>query len=738
MKLIYSYPLNQGKNSPGLRSSGERSRGFFKLKDVFQKHSFLIARIFFMAFLLFFFQRLVLAQSCPISGTHSQNSSENTYFYAPIGTLAAGSSSITLNAVPAGYGTTPIASGDQVLIIQMQGAEIVSTNTSKYGTGAGLAGSGDTSQNFLAGHMEYAIATSAVPLTGGVLTIASPTVNTYVNSAYGTYGQYTYQVIRVPSWYNIQLTALLSTPVWNGTVGGVTVISAVNQLDFNSQTISGAGAGFRGGAGRQLHGAAGLTKNDYMTYDSLNANGSKGEGIAGTPRYINNGGLAPFDNLVEGYPGGSYARGAPGNAGGGGTDGDPSSNDQNSGGGGGGNGGVGGQGGNGWSSGATSGGKGGSIFSAYTPYTTYYGPARLIMGGGGGAGTTNDGTGAPGSGFASSGASGGGMVLVTASTIINNGTIDVSGATGNNSTIIDGSGGGGAGGSVLIYAASGLSNITVTAVGGNGGSNDPAHVSATQHGPGGGGGGGVVYSNAALNAASSVAAGIAGISVSTTLSNNFGAGNGSVGSLVQNITLSQLPPNMETCQGSIILPINLLDFKAAYQSNNMVLVSWSASDEMNTSSFEVERSLDGINFTDLGSVSVNKSPGETHEYSFNDYLQSVNSSVLYYRLKMINFDGTFSYSKIAVVSLDQAELKFSVFPNPTTDYAVLRFSSDKQSVALMKLMDNSGREIMLKSFTVTNGNNSLMVDQLGNLPKGIYVIQVLVNNSLYNSKLVKQ
>ena len=738
MKRISTYSLNQGDFISSLQKDGEGLKEVSRLKNIVRKHSFLIARIFFIAFLLFISQRLVFAQNCPTSGLHTQSGSENTYFYAPAGTLAAGSSSISLSAVTAGYGTSPIAIGDQVLIIQMQGAEITSSNSSKYGSGVSGAGQGDTSANFIAGYMEFATASSAVPVTGGVLTLAAPTVNTYINSPYGTYGQYTYQVIRIPAWYNIQLTATVSTPVWNGTVGGVTAISAVNQLDFNSKTVSASGAGFRGGAGRKLSGSPGLSKNDYETYDSLNANGSKGEGIAGTPRYPNTGGVVLFDNLVEGYPGGSYARGAPGNAGGGGTDGDPSANDQNSGGGGGGNGGIGGQGGNGWSSGATSGGKGGSIFSAYNPYSTYYSPSRLIMGGGGGAGTTNEGTGTPAGGFASSGSSGGGLVIINASSIINSGIIDVSGANGNSTTIIDGSGGGGAGGSALIYASSGLSNITVNAAGGNGGSNDPAHVSATQHGPGGGGGGGVVYANATLAAGTSVAAGSAGISVSTAVTNNFGAGNGSVGVLSTGITFSQLPPNMQTCQGTIVLALDLISFNASYQTNNTDLVSWTASNEGNTSFYAVERSTDGENFTFMGNVLVDQASGNTHSYGFNDYLQSVNSPVVYYRLKMVSVDGSFAYSKTALVTLEQAGAQFSVFPNPTTDFAVLRLSSDKESIAMVKLMDNSGRLIMYKSFTVTAGNNNLMVDQLGGLPKGIYIIQVISNNSMYNSKLVKQ
>src|ERR1043166_5646791 len=113
------------------------------------------------------------------------------------------------------------------------------------------------------------------------------------------------------------------------------------------------------------------------------ANGSKGEGIAGTPRYIYQHGATigapasgngPLNTGVEGYANGSFGRGAPGNAGGGSTDGTPDvDNGQNSGGGGGGNGGSGGSGGNSWNSNLPVGGQGGGSIS---PMLT-----RITMGG---------------------------------------------------------------------------------------------------------------------------------------------------------------------------------------------------------------------------------------------------------------------------------------------------------------------------------------------------------------------
>ncbi len=680
------------------------------------------------------------AQSCPNSGTHTQNSNENTYYPGTTASLTAGSTAITLGAagVGANFGNTPIASGDIVLVIQMQGAKInvpASVTSGLYGANSVGKSSGFLPTNMLAGTMEFAVATSAVPLAGGVLNISAGLTYSYASSAFGTDGQYTYQVLRVPSFYNIQLTSTITTPQWNGAVGGVTAINAVNQLDLNSQLITALGAGFRGGGAVVKSGAPGTLQDNY-TLSTNNANGSKGEGIAGTPRYLNVN-LALVDNVVEGYPGGSFARGAPGNAGGGATDSNPPANDQNAGGGGGGNGGSGGQGGNGWKTFGVSGGKGGFQFTSLTPaLVNYSSPSRLIMGGGGGAGDTNNSTGTLGA-FSSSGASGGGIVIISATTIIGTGNINVNGDTFDKTVKNDGTGGGGAGGSVLIYANSGQAGITATANGGSGINNYPFSVAATQHGPGGGGGGGVIYSNAAINIASSVSGGAAGISQGSSATDNFGAGNGFAGILTTTFPFSQLPPKMQLCQ-TIILPVTILSFNANYVSANNVKVAWSTTDEVNASYFDVERSSNGSDFGAIAQVNASESINPVHNYKVNDQLSNVNSNIVYYRLRIVDKDGKYTYSKIIPVKLDQPENNLSVYPNPVDNYAVVNLFSDQPGNGMLRVIDNAGKQILTRSFTVVNGNNNLVIEQLAGLQRGIYVIQVLVNNNLYNQKIIKK
>jgi uncharacterized repeat protein (TIGR01451 family) len=464
----------------------------------------------------------------------------NTY-YPGSASVAAGATSITLGAARSAPGAqVPIAVGDLVLVIQMQDAVINSTNTNNYGGNNGT-GAGATAVN--AGRYEYVRATNAVPLAGGTLNLqgagaGSGLLNGYANAnATAAKGQERFQVVRVPQYTTATLNGVTAAawltntaaPIGLGT-GGILAIDVQGALTLSSGVAASVdGQGFRGGAGRQLFGGAG-NDTDWRTLSTINTNGGKGEGNAGTPRWVNTA-TAPLNTNQpnDGYPNGSMARGAPGNAGGGSTDGNPAANDENSGGGGGSNGGAGGTGGYAWRSYLNNGGVGAAVTPALT---------QLVLGGGGGAGTRNNNPGLP---LASGGAAGGGlMVLRAASLTIGAGAIlSADGANAWDDTLNDGGGGGGAGGSVIVTVTSGdMNGLAIRARGGKGGSawrnfapgtyNPPPDGGNNRHGPGGGGGGGVVaYTNTSVLPALDVTGGLAGIT--TTANDNFGAQPGALG-----------------------------------------------------------------------------------------------------------------------------------------------------------------------------------------------------------------
>lgn len=471
----------------------------------------------------------------------------NTY-YPGTATATAGSTSITLGTATGS--ATAIAAGDLVLIMQMQDAAINSSNSSQYGDG--ISGSGSTSLNN-AGVFEYATAASNVPTTGGTLTVtaAGPSgglLYTYTAAtASASHGTRTFQVIRVPNYASATLTSTLTASAWNGSTGGVLAVNVSGTLTLNGATVSVNGLGFRGAAGLQLTGAAGATNSDYLftspaTYTTAGApfagaQGSKGEGIAGTPHWLQSGTnvVSSGQTYVEGYPNGSMARGAPGNAGGGGTDGHPSANDENSGGGGGANGGAGGQGGNTWNSNLSTGGFGGTAFPASS--------SRVVLGGGGGAGSRNN---SPGDNQASGGAPGGGIVMIRAATITGNVTVTANGSTAYNATANDGGGGGGAGGSIVFLwsaISGGPPNITLMAIGGRGGDawDAGAFSNANRHGPGGGGGGGaVLYTGTGATVTPTATGGASGVTLNT-VTVPYGATAGTAGVSIGGVTLDSSP-----------------------------------------------------------------------------------------------------------------------------------------------------------------------------------------------------
>jgi len=450
-----------------------------------------------------------LASVCALPGNDGSLSISgvvNTYFAAAAGTYGPASSSIALTDR---QGAAPnIGPGDLVLVIQMQCATIDFSDSLAYGSGVNAepaSGYVDPVGSCLAGRHEYVRAgpgssAGSLDLTG------SPLQATYVQAvATTTTGRRAMQVIRVPQYQDLTLAGAVTASPWNGLTGGIVALDVAGTLDLNGQGVTVDGLGFRGGGGKTQ--AAGDTQQRFR-WDDTTRHASKGEGIAGTPRFVSekrspdSGATAAITDLGAlwgGYPTGTartgdYARGAPGTAGGGGAYWSGSSD--NGGGGGGGNGGPGGRGGAGWRSGGYGGilpdysnlvdkkwGFGGSGFLAA-------GMTRVVLGGGGGAGDNNNNSVAA----QSSGAAGGGIVMLRVGRLIGAGTLSARGARAADNPLNDGAGGGGAGGSVVVVAPLWeVTSLTVNAQGGRGGDAWPTGGAA--HGTGGGGGGGVVITS---------------------------------------------------------------------------------------------------------------------------------------------------------------------------------------------------------------------------------------------------
>ena len=159
----------------------------------------------------------------------------------------------------------------------------------------------------------------------------------------------------------------------------------------------------------------------------------------------------------------------------------------------------------------------------------------------------------------------------------------------------------------------------------------------------------------------------------------------------------------------IVLPLQFLTFKGALQKNTTIL-QWETANEVNTSHFEVERSIDGNNFRLIGTVEAAGNSTGTLKYSHVDDKALLQSATkLYYRLKQVDEDGSFTYSKTIIIALN-SDYTVSMHPNPITDVLKIRLSLSKAQKVQIYVTDVNGRDVYKASRFVSAGQSELQIN----------------------------
>ena len=187
------------------------------------------------------------------------------------------------------------------------------------------------------------------------------------------------------------------------------------------------------------------------------------------------------------------------------------------------------------------------------------------------------------------------------------------------------------------------------------------------------------------------------------------------------------------------LPVKLTSFTANVESND-VLLRWTTASEQNNQGFEVERSVDGKVFEQVGFVKGAGSSNEVTSYRLldNEAFAKTNANVLYYRLKQVDVDGKETYSTIVSVNINTENTNsMSVYPNPfTTDYAI-SLTANADAKATVELFNIQGKQVNVQTKNITKGFNVLQVTNIEALHSGIYFVKVTINGETQVMKLVK-
>ncbi len=181
------------------------------------------------------------------------------------------------------------------------------------------------------------------------------------------------------------------------------------------------------------------------------------------------------------------------------------------------------------------------------------------------------------------------------------------------------------------------------------------------------------------------------------------------------------------------LPLKMGDFTATKKTSGIQL-NWETITEQNTSHFEIEKSTDGNNFSNIGQVNAAGNSTDKLTYAFLDAAPGNRTN--FYRLKMADIDGAFTYSRIIAVK-NTNSVGIELFPNPVNDVLQVQLASDKKEIATVTITDATGKNIYSKQTTLNEGNNAMSIP-VWQLSKGLYHISISTDSNRQTSQFIKQ
>jgi hypothetical protein len=187
------------------------------------------------------------------------------------------------------------------------------------------------------------------------------------------------------------------------------------------------------------------------------------------------------------------------------------------------------------------------------------------------------------------------------------------------------------------------------------------------------------------------------------------------------------------------LPVKFIYVKAEPTGKHHIKVSWATAVEINNAGFEVMRSTDGTNFTDIGWVDGHNNSTVNQTYSFDDKVSQSNIPY-YYKLRQVDYDQHFDFSDVVEATVsDIVEPQFVVYPNPTANDLMLGVTNPGGEVEV-KMFDINGKQVYQNIFTIesTGGPQTVTIQASYLLPPGTYILTASTSGKEFNEKVILQ
>ncbi len=181
---------------------------------------------------------------------------------------------------------------------------------------------------------------------------------------------------------------------------------------------------------------------------------------------------------------------------------------------------------------------------------------------------------------------------------------------------------------------------------------------------------------------------------------------------------------------NLTLPVQFFNIQLEAVGND-IKISWQTASELNTRSFTIQRSVDGISFSDVGNQDA---IGDgANSYSFMDEFGVSNlQNILFYRLKSVDIEGSICFSKVVSILPKNSDYHWVIAPNPAKDFTTIRFNSAINKAMIM-VYDFNGKEVLTQNI---NRETNLVILNTEKLANGVYVLKVNTYLGCRNQKLV--
>ena len=178
-----------------------------------------------------------------------------------------------------------------------------------------------------------------------------------------------------------------------------------------------------------------------------------------------------------------------------------------------------------------------------------------------------------------------------------------------------------------------------------------------------------------------------------------------------------------------LLPVTLLDFTGRYADNDITL-NWSTEAEIDTKYFTIEKSADQYSFMPLADINA-LGNAQKHVYRYTD--RSSLNGINYYRLKMADADGRYTYSKIIAVAA-AVKKTFTIFPNPIKDALFIRLTTMRTPT---EIFISDAKETVIKQVQLRAGavETSIII---ASLPAGVYAVTIQNSNQKSTQQFIKE